>query len=426
MHRNLILASLLVFHCSAHAVEVTFASATTVVASGGTGGVAVADLDADGSDEFVAQDPLYIWDWNGSSWVGYEIDNGVGKKDRFAGDNEVLDVDNDGDLDLIISNTTNGGNDGSLLWYSNPGTLGGTWTPTTIHTWSGVGATQDGNSIRHTEETVGDIDGDGYVDIVLRDIRYGSWIFFNTGSGGFGTPIYLAHNPREGVELADLDGDGDKDIVLNGIWFETPVDHINGSYTQRAIAGMEDWYPSGTTSTQINDYAAKVRCADFNEDGKIDIVISNSEMLAGSSPTKPRGVRSYLQPADLINDTWTSVVLDADHFSWHNLKVADIDQDGNVDVMAGISDVGVDTEPGNIGYWLGNGDGTFQTFVQIGSDIAYQADLGDYDGDGDLDLFAPNSFTSIGGPIRLYENTTIFAGNVTVGTAIFTNLTIGP
>lgn len=380
-------------------VVIKFGSEQEVKSSGGTGGVGKGDLDKDGRIEFIAG-KLSIFDWTESGWVEHKVTTGSGKLDRFAGDNEVLDVNNDGWLDLIITDSSNGGKEGELLWYENPqGNLAGEWVEHSIHVWPGSGS---GGSIRHCEEAVADINNDGFNDIAVRDINYGSWVFINNKNGGFYPPTYLSHRPREGLDLADLDDDGDLDIVVNGIWFETPADAVNGDYILHSIPGMEAWYPSGSTYSEMRDYAAKVRSADFNEDGKMDILISNSEELSGSNPDKPHGVRVFLQPDNLLTDAWIEVILDPNHYSWHNLKVTDFNLDGHLDIVAAISAVGVDDAPGESKVWPGNGDGTFKTSISIGSKIGYQGEVGDFNGDGLPDFFLPKHFQS--GPIRAYQN----------------------
>lgn len=380
---------------------IQFSPAAIVATKGGTGGVAKGDLDKDGRVEFVAG-KLSIFDWNGSDWLEYPVTSDVGKLNRFAGDNEVLDVNNDGWLDLIITDSGNFDAVGELLWYENPqGDLSGTWIEHSVHTWAGSGT---GGSITHCEETVGDIDGDGFEDIVVRDIAHGTWVFINDKNADFHTPVFLQHNPREGLELADLDADGDLDIVLNGIWFETPADAVNGSYTMHNIPGMAAWYPAGSSNAELRDYATKVRTADFNEDGRLDIVVSNSEELNGNSPSKPHGVRVFLQPANLLADNWVEVVLDPDHYSWHNLKVEDFDLDGHADIIAAISTVGIDSAPGEIKLWQGKGDGSFSSPLILGSEYGYQGETGDFDGDSLPDYFLPEAFDS--GAIRAYRNLT--------------------
>jgi len=310
-----------------------------------------------------------------------------------------MDLDNDGYLDIIQTDTTNTGDSGALVWYKNPqGKLSGNWIENTIYSWDGSA----NNRIRHSEEEVGDIDGDGYLDIVVRGILYGSWVFINKQNGTFHPPIFLSHNPREGLALSDLDGDGDLDIVLNGVWFETPSNAVSGNYILRAIKGLEKWYPAGRTNEELRDYAAKVRSADINKDGKMDIVISNSEELSGNSPSKPHGVHVFLQPANLISDTWIKVTLDSDNYSWHSLKVEDLNNDGHLDVIASISTVGVDNAAFETKTWQGHGDGSFGAPTVIGNNAGYQGLLGDYDGDGFADYFLPNAFNS--GAIRYYRN----------------------
>lgn len=330
------------------------------------------------------------------------------RQDRFGGDLAVGDINRDGWLDIIVPESNNADGPGRVSWFQNPaGNLGGTWTEHVISTWSGTA----GDQVAHMSEVaVGDIDGNGWLDVVTRDVSHGCYVLLRDNIGGWLPRRFIAANPREGLELWNPDGDGDLDILLNGAWLETPADPLNGAYQLRTIAAP--WYPAGTGGSAVNDYASKVAAADFNQDGRKDVLISNAEELehAAASATKPTGIRLYLAPPNPVTGAWTEIILEPQHFSWHTLQVADLDRDGDLDVLSGVSEVGADTTPGRIVAYLNNGGGTNFTaqVVASGTDSQstpiqlYNGTLADADGDGDADLFAPDNWSS--GPIRYYEN----------------------
>ncbi|MEM9237218.1 MAG: VCBS repeat-containing protein [Verrucomicrobiota bacterium] len=399
-----ILAALLVIADAPATTQFAFDAPVFLEYNEGTAGSATADLDGDGRDEFVTQEHFAIYDYDETgSWNTYRpLPDIANRLDRFGGDIEIGDINGDGWPDIVLTDTSNSGTTGELIWFENPlGDLAGTWTEHSVSTWNGIGYN---NKITHAEEELGDINNDGLLDIVVRDIRHGFWVHLQNPAGGWHPRVFVSTNPREGLELWDPDGDGDLDILLNGVWFETPADPLNDSYTEHAIIGMENWYPSGSSNDQINDYACKVIAADFDGDGKDDILISNAEELRGNSPDKPHGIRIYLQPSDILLDTWTEAIVIADHFSWHTLLAEDMDRDGDIDIVSATSQVGVDTALAESNMWINDGTAQF-SLVPIDDDYGYQGEVGDVDGDLDQDFLLPENFST--GQVRFYSNESI-------------------
>ncbi len=389
-------------------------AASTMDADDGALGSITADLNNDGKAEWARISPsaattpkFQVYGWDSSSETHTLVKNVLSSatvaalQDRFGTELESADMDGDGLKDLVAVDSSNSGNAGTCRWWKNPGgNLSGTWTEATIATFSGSGT---GNQITHAELELGDIDGDGDQDVAIRDISHGVWVVENTGSGAtWGTPKFTATDPRECLALGDMDGDGDLDLWLNGFWLETPSSISSGTYTLHAIVGAEGWKPGGSSSDQIADYAVKGLAIDLNGDGKLDAVYSNAEMLnnAAGSASKPLGIRAYLQPADRINDTWTEVTLIATNRSWHNLRAADLDGDGDQDIVSGIAGVGGEGATGRITKFLNNYNGTpgstptFSTVnIETGT-LVYGLTLGDANGDGKIDIFAPGNWNS--------------------------------
>jgi VCBS repeat protein len=339
------------------------------------------DLDGDGSDEIISiassdsSDPHFrIYKWNGYQFalVKDVISSAAvsAKLDRFGTEFEIADIDGDGRKEIVLVDSSNAGLTGSLLIYKHDGSITGTWTETSLDTWSGSGV---GNLVTHAEVALGDLDADGKIDIVVRDISHGVWVFKNTSSGGVAsvaTRKFIATNPREGLFLADVYENGRLQIILNGVILDTPSDLVSGTYTIRAVEGMENWYPSSAGDEQVADYAAKVLYADFGGGNKM-IVISSAEKLGNyaSSSTKPLGIKAYLRPADPINDTWTEVSLINTNYSWHSLRTVTIN--GNLSIVSALAGVGAENPTGRITFWEGNGNGTFDSATNIESGTQY-------------------------------------------------------
>lgn len=255
---------------------------------------------------------------------------------------------------------------------------------------------------------MGDVDGDGRLDIVTRDIRHGVFILLQDtpdvdGGVRWRERRFVPTRAREGLDLFDPDSDGDLDVILNGIWLETPDDLASGTFIEHVYAAA--WYPSGTSTAEVRDYAVQLAVRDFNGDGRDDIAISNSEELnnAASTDGKPKGIRVYLAPIDPKMQDWTEVIVEGEHFSWHSLEPADLDCDGDIDLFSAISTVGADNAGKELVYFLNDGSGlNWSKTVFSTAAFVYNATLADADGDGDADLFAPDSFNA--GPMRYFEH----------------------
>lgn len=124
---------------------------------------------------------------------------------------EAADIDNDGDIDLAVSDTF-GNNDIFVLRNNGGGTmtLDQTLTPTSTFGSNGF--------------TFGDFNGDGFVDILTSD-RFGNpdqtIVFINDGTGIYSTTLSFPNNNffgsfNDDYASGDFDGDGDIDYVTVG------------------------------------------------------------------------------------------------------------------------------------------------------------------------------------------------------------------
>lgn len=172
-----------------------FAEAVSIgsVSSNAFGGPGLAsiDIDADGDlDLIVAAGKLSLYKNQGGSFLAPVTIDTVDIGSTIY----VADLDGDGDDDIL------GRFSGRAVWYENLGR-------------AGFGAQRDvAGDIRANAFTVGDLDGDGDTDILLRDTDTGELIWVQNGDGG------LVVRPSIGVAqgsfaVGDVDGDGDADVV---------------------------------------------------------------------------------------------------------------------------------------------------------------------------------------------------------------------
>jgi len=171
-----------------------------------------ADIDNDGDQD------LLIAGYDGTNRVTKLYDNdGTGQFsentlstfDNISNPSIAFaDVDSDSDLDVFISGNTNAGAISKL--YTNDGT--GKFTEVTSQSFVGI---YSGSSVFEDIDNDGDLD---LIIIGSGDSNLESKIYLNNGSGVFTAAASSPFAPLDSVSFsfADIDGDGDKDAVLSG------------------------------------------------------------------------------------------------------------------------------------------------------------------------------------------------------------------
>src|SRR5687768_813253 len=166
---------------------------------------------------------------NGVSLVWYQYPtwekHGVAAEE-FTTDGELADMDGDGDLDIVIGAHPQG--QGEIVWFENPSmTEQGVWARHEV-----------GRGYAH-DVVVGDLNGDGKLDVVTCDKeKVVLWIQV-TADRFEGRAI--VERQGEGIALADIDGDGDLDVVFGGTWLENPG-HPNAARAWKLHLIAPNWH----------------------------------------------------------------------------------------------------------------------------------------------------------------------------------------
>ncbi len=233
--------------------------------NGNSDGAAWGDYDNDGNlDLFVTNYSANnaLFKNNGDGTFTKILTGAIVSDGGFSGAASWCDFDNDGNLDLLV---TNGGNEDNFLYFNNgDGTFAKITSDDIIN--------NDGENSGGI--SYGDYDNDGYEDVFIAHWGRNNALFKNNGDRSFTKiitgPIINDADASLGSGWADYDNDGDKDLFVanhnlsNNFLYENNGDNTFTKITQGSIV-------------TDGGYSVGASWADYDNDGDLDLFVANQE-----------------------------------------------------------------------------------------------------------------------------------------------------
>jgi len=296
---------------------------------------AFGDLDGDGDLDAivgnVAAEQLLLNDGNGKlSDASDRLPPAADPMADISAGVELVDLDGDGDLDVLIANEN--------PFDRDP--LHGAQNRLLLNEGSAVFSDATERLPTATEQTsailTGDVDADGDADIVVIN-RGQNRLLINDGSAHFvdetdaRLPLVAATGRSGG--LADMDGDGDLDLVVLNSANEPLAVYKNDG----AGAFTPQWQ---TVEPYADETDTSLALVDLDNDGDLDLHVSNA------GPVPPGGHDFAGGPDRFLSNVGRGWLVDrtARHFDMPSspstdAAFGDIDGDGDLDLVVGNSGV---------------------------------------------------------------------------------------
>ena len=294
--------------------------------------------------------------WLQNDGLGQFTSNQIASSSYLVSSTAPVDADLDGDIDFLFSNLTDHvlnlwANDGNQLFYPN-----------------NIIASSETDYHNVSDFSVGDIDGDGYLDALGTAVTQGVLFSLdrsNTTNDYEVTPLATGGDEFSLSAVGDIDRDYDLDLVV----YESNTNKLIVKKVQITPPSVSSNNSTISIVSNIINAPISVRemkLADITGDGYVDLVLSGDKIV-------------FFQN---FNGSFTSAyqVIEPTTSIYPSMDLGDVDADGDLDIVA------LDYQNDLVIQYTNEGVSFGKTTIYSGIPDPIALAMGDLDGDGDLDL----------------------------------------
>lgn len=328
--------------------------------------------------DFINVANLYINDGEGN----YSLDQGSNIEGLSSGDLSFGDIDNDNDLDLIVTGRNTSMARRTEL-YLNDG--------------SGVFTVQSQvqfESVAGSKVELGDLNNDGLLDVVLIGFTGSEAqtnVYLNTGNATFTEVSTIFEDVFLGdIAIFDADNDTDNDVLITG------SGNSNNRVSELYLNNGDGTFIESSNSL-TGSISSSVAVADIDSDNDLDIIISGLSLVNGlQEPTTTLYLNNGMGEYTASTQSFINV-------GRGNVVFEDIDNDQDLDIFIS----GVDEDDAIIySFYLNDGLGVYTPFVDSNILAVREGslDFADVNGDGTQDIAITGKSSEDIESSRLYIN----------------------